>query len=374
MKLLFFAERVNIDLFKGDSLLLKRMAEGLAEQGHEIHAVCHGSSNKIKVHRFLNYWFYSKVFSFPLTSFFSSKKLFSLIAKEKFDAVILKLPSFNGKSFWFSFPSLIESKFYSKIVFQLKKKGISFFVFVEGITEKENFVSSFMGASKNQQLNVMHNSKGIISLSGIQNKLLESMKINNPKTFFPAPVDTEKYKPKKLNYLDLDKKIINLLYLSSSCDAEDFIPFFSVLEKNNCRLYIISPFSFPSACLKKELEKRNLISKTFFLNNFSNKRMHQLIPCFDAGVYLKKFNSSFADASFMMKISEYLSCGLPVLVPETIGPLEQAGKAGINFEKNHFISKKEFNLLSETARKTAVKKLDLKNNILKLEDFLNEFK
>lgn len=375
MKILFFAERVNLNLFKGDSLLLKRMAEGLAEKGHEIHAVCHGSSGKIIIRHPLNFWFYSKVFSFPLTSFFSFRKLFFLLKKEKFDLVVIKLPSFSGNNFWFNLKPLIESKFYLKIALELKKRKIPFFIFLEGITEKKSFVSSFMGCSKNQQFQLMKDSNGVISLSEKQNKLLDFLGLKKPKSFFPAPVDTKKYYPKKHNLqLNLSEKKINLLYLSSSCDLEDFISFFRFLNGNDCILYVLSPFSSASKKLQKETEKRNLSNKIVFLSGFSNEKLFDVIPSFDAGVYLKKFNFPFADASYMMKISEYLSCGLPVLIPEMKGPLIQAGKAGINFEKTKKVSKEELKKLSFIARNIAVENFDLEKNIQKIEAFLIENK
>jgi len=369
MKILFFAERVNLDFFKGDSLLLKRMAEGLAEKGHEVHAVCHGSSDKIKIHAPLHFWFYTKVFSFPLTSFFSFKKLFSLLNKEKFDAVIIKLPAFNGNSFWFNLKPLIQSHFYLKIALELKKRKTPFFVFIEGLTEKENFVSSFMGCSKEQQLLLVEHSNGVISLSPEQNKLIQA-KI--PKTFFPAPVNTKKFVPTKNNQLNLPQEKINLLYLSSSCDLIDFLPFFDFLKSNNCVLHIISPARNKN--FLEEIKNRSLEKKIVFLKGIENQKLAEIIPAFDAGVYLKKFGFPFADSSFMMKISEYLSCGLAVLVPEVNGPLIQSGKAGINFEKTKKISKKELQNLFLTARTIAVENFDLEKNIKLIEAFLVENK
>lgn len=163
--------------------------------------------------------------------------------------------------------------------------------------------------------------------------------------------------------------------MSSSCDLKDFFSFFGFIQRNNCVLYIISPFSSASdasAELGKEIRKRNLETKIVFLTGFSNETLFELIPLFDAGVYLKKFNSDFADASYMMKISEYLSCGLPVLIPDIKGPIKQAGKAGINFEKTKTISKNELNNLSSEARNTAVKNLDLEKNICLIQEFIEK--
>jgi glycosyltransferase involved in cell wall biosynthesis len=244
---------------------------------------------------------------------------------------------------------------------------------VEGITERDDFVSSLMDCSKETQINLMRQSNGIISLSKAQNEILSSFGLKNPKTFFPASVDTKKYLPKKNNELNLSKEKINLLYLSSSCDQKDFIPFLDFMKSNSCILYIISPFSFPSAELKKEIKKRSLEKRIIFLKGLSNERLFKVIPSFDAGVYLKKFGFPFSDASFMVKISEYLSSGLPVLMPEIKGPLLQAGEAGINFEKKGKISKQELNKLSLTARNIALEKLDLKKNIDLLEQFIRKF-
>ena len=376
MKLLFFAERINIDFFKGDSLLLKRMMQGLAGKGSEIHAICHGHSGKVKVFPPADFWLYTKVFTFPLASFFAFKKFISLIEKNDFDAVVLKLPVCSGSGFWFELNPLIKGNFYSKIFNELKKRDIAFFVFVEGITEKDNFVSSLMGCSKETQINLLKKSDGVISLSELQNKILFSLGLNNPMAFFPAPVDTKKYFQEKIsNKLNLSKEKINLLYLSSSCDLKDFLPFFNFIQVNNCVLYVISPFSSAldaSIGLDKEIKKRNLETKIVFLTGFSNKTLFGLIPLFDAGVYLKKFNSDFADASYMMKISEYLSCGLPVLLPDIKGPIKQAGNAGINFEKTKTISKNELNNPSFEARNTAVKNLNLEKNICLIQDFIEK--
>ncbi len=373
MKLLFFAERVNIDFFKGDSLLLKQMAESLSEKGNEVHALCHGSSKKIKVHSPGNFWLYTKVFSFPLTSFLCFRKFISLMEKNNFDAVVLKLPSCSSSGFWSGFPSFFKSRFYLNVALELKKRKVPFFVFLEGITEKDSFVSFFSGCSKEIQLEVMEKSNGTISLSEIQNNFLSSFGLKNHKTFFPAPVDTEKYFPRKKNFkLDLSAEKINLLYLSSSCDLKDFVSFFPFLKSNNCVLHVISPFAFPGKELAKEIKKHGLEKKVVFLKGFSNKFLFRLIPFFDAGVYLKKFNLPFADASYMMKISEYLSCGLPVLVPKMQGPLLQTGKAGINFEEKKSISKEKLKKLSFTARETAVQNLGMKKNIIKLQKFFEE--
>jgi len=353
--------------------LLKRMAEGLAGKGHEIHAVCHGSSFSVKVHSPGNFWLYTKAFSFPLASFFSFRKLVSVLDEFSFDAAIIKIPSFSGSGFWFNSGPLIESGFYSAIGKELKKRGIPFFVFAEGITEKENFLSSFMGCSGKQQFTLMNESKGIVCLSRLQNRILFSEGINRPMSFFPAPADTEKYvAEKKGKGIELDGKKINLLYLSSSCDTKDFIPFFGFLEKNDCVLFVVSPFSVLPESLQKELEKKKLEGKVRLVSGFPDENLFQLIPFFDAGVYLKKFGFAFADSSYMMKISEYLSCGLPVLVPEMKGPLEQAGKAAVNFERTGKISKQALKKLSAEARKTAVEGLDLKKSVLRIEGFIHE--
>ncbi|MBU2099634.1 glycosyltransferase [Candidatus Micrarchaeota archaeon] len=373
MKILFFADRVNIDLFKGDSILLKRMMQGLAERENQVYGVCHGNSDKAKIFPPGNFWFYTKAFTFPLTSFFSFRKFISLLEKESFDAVILKLPVASASGFWAELRPLFRISFYSRIVFELKKRKIPFFVFVEGITEKNDFVSFLMDCSKETQISLMKESNGIISLSPLQNEILSSFGIKKPKTFFPAPVDSKKYSGKKGKFsLNLSAKKINLLYLSSSCDLKDFIPFFGLLEENKCILYVISP-NAPDD-FRKQIKQRNLEEKIIFLHGFSNKSLFGLIPFFDAGVYLKKFNSSLADASFMVKISEYLSSGLPVLVPEINGPLLQAGKAGINFEKKTRLNKIELKNLSLTARKIAVENLDLDKNVLKLENWMKENK
>lgn len=373
MKLLFFAERTNISLFKGDSLLLKRMMEGLAAKGNEVQALCHGSSDKIKVHVPLSYWLYTKAFTFPLTSFFSFRKLVSLLEKQEFDAVILKIPECNGNGFWFNFRPLIKTRFYSMIADELKKRKIPFFVFIEGVTEKESFVSFLMDCSKKSMLHVMKESNGIISLSTPQNEILKEFGLTNPMAFFPAPVDTKKYLPEKTDLeLNLSKEKINLLYLSSSCDLKDFTGFFGFLEENDCILFIISPFSNAQENLIKELKKRGLEKKVVFLKGFSDEFLFKVIPFFDAGVYLKKFGSAFADASFMVKISEYLSCGLPVLVPEINGPIKQAGNAGINFEKTKKVSKAELKLLSVDARNNALNFLDLEKNTEKLIEFIRK--
>jgi glycosyltransferase involved in cell wall biosynthesis len=371
MKILCFGERVNIDLFKGDALLFRRMAEGLADKGNEVQALCHGHSSKMQVYSPLNFWFYTKVFTFPLTSFYSLRKFVSLLDKERFDAVILKLPVCAGNGLLFELRPSVKSSLYLKMKTELKKRKIPFFVFVEGITEKDNFLSSFMGCSKEIQINLMKEANGIICLSELQNNLLSF--IDTPQTFFPAPVDTQKYTPdKRSTKLDLPEKKINLLYLSSYLELKDFLGFFDFMEANECILYIVSPFRKLPGRLDKEIKKRKLAEKFVLVENFRNEKLFELIPLFDAGVYLKKFGSAFADASYMMKISEYLSCGLPVLVPQMKGPLMQAGKAGINFERNKTISKKELKKLSVNARKEALNHLDLKKNINALHEFIEK--
>ena len=260
MKILFFADRVNIDLFKGDSILLKRMMQGLAERENQVYGVCHGNSDKAKIFPPGNFWFYTKAFTFPLTSFFSFRKFISLLEKESFDAVILKLPVASASGFWAELRPLFRISFYSRIVFELKKRKIPFFVFVEGITEKNDFVSFLMDCSKETQISLMKESNGIISLSPLQNEILSSFGIKKPKTFFPAPVDSKKYSGKKGKFsLNLSAKKINLLYLSSSCDLKDFIPFFGLLEENKCILYVISP-NAPDD-FRKQIKQRNLEEK-----------------------------------------------------------------------------------------------------------------
>jgi len=349
------------------------MMESLAEQGNAVHALCHGSSDKIKVHPLPDFFFYTKAFTFPLTSFFSFRKLISLIEKEDFDAVILKIPECNGGGFWFKQRALIKSRHYERIATELKKKNIAFFVFIEGLTEKESFISALMGCSSENALKAIKESNGIISLSREQNKILASFGLSKPMAFFPAAVETEKYLPKKTCLeLNLSEKKINLLYLSSSIDVRDFADFFGFLENNNCVLYIISPLSSAPENFYSELKKRKLEEKVVFLKGFSNEFLFKVIPFFDAGVYLKKFGSDFADASFMVKISEYLSCGLPVLVPEINGPINQAGNAGINFEKTKKISKAEIKKLSLTARNTALNNLDLNKTASMLNEFIKK--
>ncbi len=373
MKLLFFGERVNIDLFRGESVNLRRLSEGLAEKGDEVFFIGHGHSNKMKVFSPMPFWFYTKAFTFPLTSFFSFEKFVFLIKKEKFNAVILKLDPIAGNGFWFNLKPLIESTFYLKITEELKKRKIPYFVFIEGITEKNNFISSFMGATKEIHLKVLKESNGIISLSPVQNKLLDLMGVKKPMAFSPSPVDSNKFTPKKTKIktgLNLDKNKINLVYVSGLVDLQDFNSFFPFLENNNCVLYIISSKGILSDEFIKEITKRNLKEKIVFLGKFSHKELVESLPFFDGGVYLKKFNAVFADASYMMKISEYLSSGLPVLVPLMDGPLSQAGKAGINFEKTKKISKQELNNLSGIARNIALEKLDLEKNINLLEKFI----
>jgi len=369
MKLLFFAERVNLDLFKGDSILMKRLTEGLVDEGNEVHVICHGLSRKVKIHSPLFFGFYKKAFTFPLTSFFSFRKFVSLIEKNNFDAVVIKMPVCSGTGFWFNLKPFLESSYYSKIAFELKKRKIPFFVFVEGITEKESCVSSFMGCSKQSQMNLMQKSNGIICLSELQNKLLQFSGLKKPMSFFPSPIDTKKFVPEKnVSGLNLSEKKINLIYLSSSCDLEDFFVFFDFIKANNCVLYIVFPLNLVPEKFAKEIKKQNLEKKIIFLKGIFNHS--KIAPSFDAGLYLKKFGFPFADASYIMKISLYLSCGLPVLVPEMTGPLIQAGAAAINFEKTKKISKKQLNNLSFNARKIAIENLDLEKNIQKINKFI----
>ncbi len=371
MKILFFADRINLDLIKGDSILFKRMAEGLAEK-NEVHALCHGHSDKISVHVPAKFWLYTRIFSFPFAAFYSKKKFFELIDKNSFDAVILKIPSVKPQGIFSFLPSLPENNFFSEIADELKKRSIKFFVFAEGITEKDSFLSSFMGCSNKTHLKLMNASSGIICLSKLQANILYSTGIKKPKLVFPAPVDTQKFSVYPSFELGLDENKINLVYVSSSADLNDFIPFLGFIESNDCMLFIVSPLKEFSSDLKKELIKRKIEKKIVLLNETENKKIAKILPLFDAGVYLKKFGFPFADASYMMKISEYLSCGLPVFVPEMNGPLEQAGKAGINFEKTKTVSKELLEGMSAEARSIAVEKLDLMKCIELLEVFLHE--
>ena len=147
MKILFVMDRMHLNELTGYSINAKRTMESLAEKGIEVFALCHGKNEKIKIFELSNYSLYKRVFSFPLTSFLSIKKLNEVFAMEKFDAVIAKPLISTREGFWNSVPGipLNDSVFYSTLRKKCRQQNAKLLYLIDGITEKNSFKPGIFG-------------------------------------------------------------------------------------------------------------------------------------------------------------------------------------------------------------------------------------
>lgn len=380
MKILFVMDRMHLNQLNGYSINAKRIMESLSEKGIEVHALCHGESKKIKVHKLKHFNLYSKVFTFPITSLLSIKKLNEVFSKQKFDAVIVKPLIATREGLWNSFPAIFpinDSIFYSTLRKKSKQQNAKLFYLIDGISEKNSFASMLVGSTKQNHLNQLNKSDGIIVLSNAQKKILEAINIKNNFFVLPASVDSKKFVQKKnAKFSGINPNDLNLLYLSSSCDAKDLKPLLEAMKNSNKKIKLFISGNANSK-IKELINEFNLNERIVFLGKVADENIVDLISSVDIGLYLKKFNSPMGDASTMVKVSEYLACGKPVLFPEMSGVIEQTGDAGILLTKGSAImlnsfafNKKLLEKYSLNARKQAEQNLDIGKNAGSLKNFL----
>ena len=381
MKLLFVMDRLHLNEQNGYSINAKRTMEGLTEKGIEVHAVCHGKNEKIKVHELKNFDLYKRAITFPMTSFLTIKKLNEVLKKEKFDAIIAKpLVHPHGKSFWNSLPSLplSDSIFYWFLRKKAKQQKAKLVYLIDGIAEKNSFASMLVGSTKESHLNQLKNSDGVVVLSNAQRELLQEMGIKNNFFVLPSSVDTKKFFPKNSKFHGIDKNNLNLLYLSSSCSEEDLKPLLEAMKLTNPKIKLFITAN-PNQGIQSFIDSFDLMQRIIFLGKIPDERLADLINSCDIGVYLKRFDSPIGDASTMVKVSEYLACAKPVLFPEMDGVKEQAGKASISLNNgvakmldSLYLNKALLVPYSRKAREQAEKKLDLSKNLNELKLFLEK--
>ncbi|MDO8537282.1 MAG: glycosyltransferase family 4 protein [archaeon] len=378
MKILFVMDRMHLNELNGYSINAKRIMESLLEKGIEVHAICHGKNEKIKVHELSHHYLYKKVFTFPIASILLVKKLNKVFAEEKFDAVIAKPLISTTEGFWNKLPGipLNDSIFYSALRKKCAEQNAKLFYLIDGITEKNSFAGMLVGSTKQNHLNQLKKSNGIITLSNVQKNLLQQMNVKNNFFVLPASVDIKTFRQKPAKFEGINTNDLNLLYLSSSCDEKDLQPLLKIMKNSNkkIKLFISGEKNNQIAQLINDF---NLGERIAFLGKISDEKIPELINAVDIGVYLKKFNSPIGDASTMVKVSEYLACGKPALFPEMSGVIEQTGDAGIVLDKGSAIvlnsfafNKKLLEDFSVNARKQAEAKLDLNKNTECLKEFI----
>jgi glycosyltransferase involved in cell wall biosynthesis len=216
---------------------------------------------------------------------------------------------------------------------------------------------------------------GVIVLSKTQKKLLQGIGIHNRFFCFPASTRIERFKGKRKKRKKSNET--RLLYLSSSIELLELLPFLEKLKQmNDVKLFLTAN---ESSKQKNFLDSMNLSKKIEFIGKVNPKKRFSVVPEFDAGIYLRKFGQPIGNASTFMKVSEYMAASLPVIGPRISGLEEQVGENLVCFEEK---SPQEFertlfdkNLMKEIGqqnRKKAEKELDLKKNLERLSAFLEE--
>jgi len=382
MRLLFLLPRINLELVRGDCIYLKRFMEALTEK-NEVHAIAHGSSEKIKVHSPGKFQLFERLYTAPYINYLKLKKLNELLKKEKYDFVFDQQMICYGDNLWYKLPALFNRGNSLHSIIQkriLKKNGLRIAYSFFGLTERDSFASFFAGETRQIHLKQLKEADAIIVLSKRQQELLEKDGIKNNFIVFYPSIDTKKFNRKKdCSYIKkkFGLKGFNLILVPASNPFPELNEFFPVLSKTRKEINLVVTCS-ESKELKELAEKFGLKERVKFVGQV--RESGDLIPLLsfcNAGVYLKKFGMPIGDASTAVKISEYMACGLSVLVPEMPGPIEQGGKAGIvldgkaveriNELYNNLSLRKR---LSLKAREKALKEFDLKKNAKKLSKFL----
>ncbi|MEW6295843.1 MAG: glycosyltransferase [Candidatus Diapherotrites archaeon] len=385
MNLLFLLERVNFSLLQGDSVYCKRFIYGLKEAGNQIECIAHGKLKGIKMHSPGSFKYFTQIKTIPVANHLVKKNVDAIINQKNFDALFVCNLICTGDNFWYRLPqpfTLKESAHLKHIRMKAKEKGIKLFYRIEGITERNSFPAFFAGSTKEAHLNELNKCDGIVTLSKAQDRILqEKYNVSNEFLAFPPSVDTQKFRKIKRNNFIKQKYYLPefcLLYFSSTADGKELERFFDVLALTSKEVNLIIN-SNPTPKLLLIAEKKKVAERVKFIGKIPDGEVIPLMSYCKAGVYLKKFNLPLGDASFMVKISEYMASGLPVIVPEMSGPIKQAGRAGIvlsedseeNAQKiNSLLSENFRRKLSNKACEIAEKDFDLKKNSLKLNRFI----
>ncbi|MFH1545352.1 MAG: glycosyltransferase family 4 protein [archaeon] len=381
MKLLFLLPRHNLDLMRGDSVYSRRMLEGLVEAENEVHAIAHGSSKKIFVHSPGKPRLFRRVYLMPYTNYLKLIKLNELLKKHEFDLVINQNFIVFGENGWFSIPQLFERRnsLHGMLLKKITEKhSVPLLYKINGMTERNSFVPFYAGETREIHLKQLKESQGIIMLSKKQKELLEGENIRNKFFVFYPSLDTKKFKKiENCNYIK--KKFglndFNLLFFSASHPANEMRSFFSVLSKTEKEINLVMNCG-ESRELNELINEFGLRERVKFIGKVKEEDLVPLMSYCKAGVYLKKFALPIADASTIVKISEYMACSLPILIPEMSGPIEQMGEAGIVMDENAvekinelYYSESLRKKLEKKAREKAEKEFDLEKNSKRLSEF-----
>lgn len=357
--------------------------EGLAGEGNEVHVVAHGGHEKFFVHSPGKFSFFERLYTAPYTNLLTLKKADELIKKHDFDLAIAQNLIPSGKNNWFKLPQLFERRdslhgfFLRKII---EKKSLPLLYSICGITERNSFASFYAGETREIHLKQLSESDGIITLSKKQKELIEGENIRKEFFVLYPSIDTKKFR--KLKDCGNVKESFslngfNLLLVVAAVSVNELRNFFSILSKTDKGVNLAITCN-ESRELNEMINEFGLRGRIKLVGQV--KEQDDLIPLMsycDAGLYLKRFGFPVADASAAVKISEYMSCSLPVLVPEMSGPIEQTGKAGIVMDEEAvekinalYASGSLRKKFGGNARERATKEFDLKKNSKKLNKFL----
>ncbi len=373
MNCLFAMERINFDRLQGDSVNGKRLVEALAQLGNEVSAVAHGKAQGVEVVSPWKFSIYSNARSRRYADRLALEAVESALRKKRFDCLVSKLfLHFPSGSLWDKLPALWKKSrepFEEKVLEKASYNGIPYISLLDGITEKNSFPSFFMGNTREAHLELLKKAGGIIALSDAQIKILRNEGIGGEATTWPSPVDTSLFFPAQ-NREKLRKKFglneATVLYSSPYSGKRELLELFECLPDE----FNVAVTGNADNRTRKFLARKGFLERTKFFGFLPLRQYIELINACDAGAYLKRFGYPLGDASYMMKISECLASGRPVIVPDMAGPKQQAGEAGIELRKGMQLSEGKLEKLGRIARKKAVKELDLKKNAEKIESFL----
>ena len=183
--------------------------------------------------------------------------------------------------------------------------------------------------------------------------------INNTDYFYP------------LNNIKKNKIIFGYLgTIDKAYDIEKVVNVFSNLLSINNKIFIKFITKSNYGKLKKILEKYRISSEYFSIESASRENLNDLLNTIDIGVFYLKKNDSIK-ASFPTKISEFLSCNIPlltnnfnedineILINNKLGITNSFNNVNYNLLNNNINSFINDNIRNNNCRKYALSNLSL---------------
>ena len=219
---------------------------------------------------------------------------------------------------------------------------------------------------------ILHRSYKVICLTKESIKILSKKypSINiNKFLHIPTCSDTDYFYP--LNNNKKDKITFGYLgTIDKAYDIEKVVNVFSNLLLINNKIFIKFVTKSNYNKLKEILDKYKISSKYFSIESASRENLNDLLNTIDIGVFYLKKNDSIK-ASFPTKISEFLSCNIPlltnsfnedineILINNKLGIINSFNNVNYNLLNNQINSLLNDNIRNNNCRKYALSNLSL---------------